>query len=318
MRTWLPLVALVVGLPFVAGRFVTGLAVLAGIQVIVVTGLGLLVGHAGQVSLAQATFYGIGAYTAGLLSARAGVNPWIGIAVAPLLAGAAGYAIGRPILRLRGHHLSLGTLAFGLIFVIVLQEGSGWTGGPSGLMGIPRLSAGAFALDTDRSYYFLVWAVALAVLFLYHKLVRSPWGRALRAIAASEVAAGAMGVDTARRKLEAFVVSAACAGVGGALYAHYMTFISPDQFGFYTSVVFVVMAALGGLHSVWGPPIGVLAITALVELIREALPKVVPGAGSEYEIILFGVLLVIIMTFAPQGLAGLARRLRPARGGVSA
>lgn len=318
MRGWLPLVALVAVTPFVAGRFVTGLALLAGIQVIAVTGLGLLVGHAGQVSLAQAAFYGMGAYTSALLSTKGGANPWLALAVAPLVAGAAGYLIGRPILRLRGHHLSLGTLAFGLIVTIVLQEESEWTGGPSGLMGIPRLAVGAFAFSTDARYYFVVWAVALAVLLLYRRLVDSAWGRALRAIAASELAAGAMGIDTGRRKLEAFVLSAACAGIAGGLYAHYMTFISPDQFSFYASVVFVVMAALGGLHSVWGPLIGVVCVTALVELIREVLPRAVPGAGSEYEIILFGVLLVLIMAFAPQGLAGLLRRPQPIRGGSGA
>jgi len=323
-RRWPPAATLVVialvlaALPAFSGRFLVSLLLLAGVQTIIVTGLGLLAGTAGQVSMAQGAFAGLGAYGSAILSTKAGLSPWLTMLIAAAATGLVAYLVGRPTLKLKGHYLSLATLGLGIIIYIAFGELSDLTGGPSGLGSIPRLKIGSFSFHTDLRFYYLAWTLALGGIAVYQALVNSPWGRSLKAIAASETAAEAMGVDTARRKLEAFVLSAVYAAVGGGLYAHYMTFINPDQFGFMTSVQYLLMAAVGGLHSTTGPLIGVLTVTGLVEILRDVVPAIAPGLGSEVEIVAFGLLLMGIMIAAPEGLAGLVRRLqRPARKGAA-
>lgn len=297
-------------LPAFSGRFVVSLLLIAGIQTVITTGLSLLAGAAGQISMAQGAFAGLGAYGSAILSTKAGLSPWVTIPIAAATTGVVAYLVGRPTLKLKGHLLSLATLGLGIIVYILLGELAFLTGGPSGLGSIPRLRVGDLTFRTDQQFYYLAWAAALVGIALYQFLVSSPWGRSLKAIAASEVAAEAMGVDTARRKLEAFVLSAMYAAVGGSLLAHYMTFINPDQFGFMTSVQYLLMTAVGGLNSTFGPLIGVLTVTGLVELLREYVPRIAPDMGSEVEIVAYGLLLMTIMIAAPDGVAGLVGRMR--------
>jgi branched-chain amino acid transport system permease protein len=288
--------------------------VFVGLHAIVVVGLCILVGYAGQISLGQAAFYGLGAYTSGLLTTRLGVDPWLAMVAAIALAAAVARSFGGPILKLHGHYLAMATLAFGIIVYLVFLEFKDLTGGPSGLPGIPRLAIGGFVFDTDRKFFYLTWGAVLVVVLLSLNVVNSRVGRALRAIHGSQVAAETLGVDAARYKLQVFTLSAAYAGLAGSLYAHYLSFISPPTFGFLASVEFVVMAAVGGLASVWGAPLGALAVTLLAEAIRDVMPRLLAYASGEHEVIAYGLLLIVIMIFMPQGLAAggirLLRRVR--------
>lgn len=285
-----------------------------GIHAVVTTGLCLLMGYAGQISLGQAAFYGLGAYTSGVLTTKAGVDPWLAIAAALAITGAIAYAFGVPILKLRGHYLAMATLAFGIIVYLAFVEFKDFTGGPSGLPGIPRLRIAGFVFDTDLKFFYLTWTAVILVLLLSLNLVNSRVGRALRSVHGSEVAAETLGVDTGSVKLKVFTLSAVYAALAGSLYAHYLTFVSPPPFGFIASVEFVVMAAVGGLASVWGAPFGAAAVTLLTEVIRDLMPRVLAYASGEHEVIAYGLLLILIMIFLPEGLTvGTLRVLRRAR-----
>ncbi len=296
-----------------------------GILTIVVVGLNMLMGHAGQISLGQAGFYALGAYVTAIMTTRAanrGINvlfpaaipedwwwwPWLMILAGMVITGGVAYLIGKPILRLKGHYLAMGTLGVGLIIYILFREGSTFTGAFDGIAGVPRLAVGSFEIWPRERYYFLVWAVALAVMWLSLNIVNSRVGRALRAIEGSELAAHTMGVDIEKFKLQVFVLSTVYASLAGSLYAHYQTLVNPAPFGFVGSLDLVIMAALGGLASVWGAPFGVGIVYVIKEVLRARLHELLHGAGGEHEIIVFGVLLVVIMIFMPQGLSYAASR----------
>jgi branched-chain amino acid transport system permease protein len=291
------------GIPlFVHSSHWLSLLVFIGIQTIVVIGLCLLMGYAGQVSLGQAAFYGLGAYTSAVLTVKFGVSPWGAMLAGILFTGTVAYVIGVPIFRLRGHYLAMATLGFGVIVQLAFSQLRDLTGGSSGLPGVPRLAIGEFVFKTDLSYYYLVWTVVLLVLFLSLNIVNSRVGRALRSLHGSEVAAEMLGVDTGGYKLQVLVLSAVFASIAGSLYAHYMIFVSPMPFGFIGSMELVTMAAVGGLSSIWGAPFGAGAVFLLREALRSEMSKVLHYAGGEYQLVVYGVLLVIIMIFAPEGL----------------
>ncbi len=300
---------IIFALPFlISNNYYLSVLVVIGIHTTVVVGLGLLMGYAGQISLGHAAFYGLGAYVSGILTATYNISPWLAILAGAVGTGIVAYVMGIPIFRLKEHYLALATLGLGLIIHVVFVEEVELTGGPSGLSKpIPYLSIGKFMFNNDFRYYFLVWAVALSAIILANNVVHSRIGRALRSIHGSEFAAQSLGVDTGKFKLQIFALSAIYASVAGSLYAHYITFISPSPFGLMTSIQFVVMAVVGGLSSIWGPIFGVTAITVLTEALKEIIPKILPSAGGEYEIVVFGFILVIIMIFLPEGLTtGLA------------
>jgi len=300
---------LIFALPFIiTNNYYLSVLVIIGIHTTVVVGLCLLMGYAGQISLGHAAFYGLGAYVSGILTSTYEVSPWIAIFVGAVGTGILAYVMGIPIFRLKEHYLALATLGLGLIIHVIFVEEVELTGGPSGLSnGIPYLSFGNFMLNNDFRYYFLVWTVALIAIILANNVVHSRIGRALRSIHGSEFAAKSLGVDTVKFKLQVFALSAVYASVAGSLYAHYITFISPSPFGMMTSIQFLVMAVVGGLSSIWGPIFGVTAITVLTEGLKSFMYQFFPLAGGEYEIIVFGIILVIIMIFLPEGLtSGLA------------
>jgi branched-chain amino acid transport system permease protein len=218
------------------------------------------------------------------------------------------FLIGVPIFRLSGLLLAMATLGFGIIVYYVQVNWTALTGGPSGLTGIPPLSLGGFRFDRDGRFLYLVWGAALLLLGLALNLADSRIGRALRAIHGSELAAQMAGVDTTWLKLQIFVVSAVYTGLAGSLYAHYLTFINPSPFGFGYSIELLVMVVLGGITSLWGSLLGAATVTALTELLRAIMPRLMSRTQAEYEIILFGLLLMGFMIFLPRGLAGLARR----------
>jgi branched-chain amino acid transport system permease protein len=298
-----------------------------GILTIVVAGLNLLMGYAGQISLGQAAFYGLGAYVSGIMTTLAarhsvllGVSgswcwPWLAILAGLVITGSFAYLIGRPILRLRGNYLAMATLGLGIMVYILFREGGKLTGGNDGLAGIPRLSLGnAFRFWPMERYYYLVWAVAIAVITLALNMVNSRVGRALRALHDSEVAANTLGVDTQHYKLQTLVVSAMAASLAGSLYAHFQALVAPSPFNFQASVELVVMATVGGMRSIWGAPLGVAVVYMVREMLRARLHVLLHMAGGEHEMVAYGIILILIVIFMPEGLvsslATLARRVQ--------
>jgi branched-chain amino acid transport system permease protein len=311
---------------FTGGMVTFDTLIRIGILTIVLVGLNLLMGYAGQISLGQAAFYGIGAYVSAImttLATRHGVLPgisqswwwpWLAIAVGMVITGGFAYLIGKPILRLRGNYLAMATLGLGIIMYILFREGEDFTGGNDGIAGIPRLAIGSFKIWPIQRYYFLVWALALVVIIIALNIVNSRVGRALRSIHGSEVAANTMGVDTAKYKSQVLVLSAVFASLAGSLYAHFQALIAPTPFGFVASVELVVMSVVGGIASIWGAPFGVALIYVVREILRARLHAVLHGAGGEHEMIVYGIIVVVIMIFMPEGLsAGLPKALRRAR-----
>ncbi len=296
-----------------------------GILTIVVVGLNLLMGYAGQVSLGQAAFYGLGAYVSAIMTtlatrhdvlpvvARSWWWPWLAILVGMALTGGFAYLIGKPILRLRGNYLAMATLGIGIVMYTLFREGENLTGGSDGISGIPRLAIGSFKIWPMERYYFLVWAAAIVVIIIALNIVNSRVGRALRAIHGSEVAANVTGVDTDRYKLQILVVSAMIASLAGSLYAHFQALIAPRPFSFVASVELVCMAAVGGLASIWGAPFGVAFVYVVKEVLRARMHEWI-GTGGEHELIAYGVILILIMIFMPEGLTAgsvnLVRKLR--------
>jgi branched-chain amino acid transport system permease protein len=311
---------------------------LMGLYAIVAIGLSLLIGFAGQISLGQGAFYALGAYTAGILTVgvdpddrlvnpEAGIDPALAVAAAPVVTGLVAAVIGVPLLRLRGHYLAFATLALHLILLAAIFAQSRFTGGQDpGLAVIEPLEIFGWQITgvtggTAR-HTAVVWGLVLVTLLVALNLVGSRAGRALQAIATSERTAAAAGVNVSAYKLRLFVLSAGLAGLAGALYVFMLQFLSPDAFGVFLSIQFVVMVAVGGLGSVYGAVVGAVAITWLEHELRELgtrpsllgfdLPDQAPQV---FSVGVFAVILIVVILFFPRGLLpalgdGL-RRLRP-------
>ena len=305
----------------VADRYTLKVFTLVGIQAIVVIGLALLFGYAGQISLGHAAFYGIGAYVSAWLVRSAGMPWFVGPLGAVAVATAAGLVLAIPTMRLKGHYLAMATLGFGEIMAVVFVEGKAFSGGPDGLSGIPFPQVGSYVLRGPAENYWLVWAVVGIVLLLAGNLVRSRPGRALRALHASEPAARACGIDVGRSKIAVFALSAGLAGLAGSLYAHFIGFISPSSFGLQASVLFVAMVVLGGMGSLGGAVLGTTLLTMLQfpGVLLPGLPRQVSDIVTDWQPDIYGLTLILVMLFVPSGLAGLGRSLlRRRRGGPSA
>ncbi|MFQ5594024.1 MAG: branched-chain amino acid ABC transporter permease [Anaerolineae bacterium] len=300
----------------VTNNYHLGILVFVGLNTMLTVGLSLLMGYTGQISLGHAVFYGSGAYITGLLTTRFDWSPWPAVAVAALITAGLAYVIGIPIFRLRGHYLAMATLGLNIILEAVLITETEWTGGPNGMLSIPRLAVGNWVLKSDRSYYYVVWIIALIILALSLNIVNSRVGRALRAVHASELAAASMGVDVNAFKLKVLVLSAIYASLAGSLFAFYLRIVTPGSFNFIFSIQLVVMVAIGGLASIWGAIFGAATVTLLSEVLRNVMPHLVRGASAEVEILAFGVILVVIMVFMPEGLTtGIVNRVRRRRVG---
>ncbi len=295
-------------------NYILTIFILVGQFTIITVGLSLLMGYAGQISLGQATFYGIGAYTMAILSARFELSPWLSLLAGVILAAAVAYLVGLLIFRLHGHYLAMATLGMNVILFLILTQEVEWTGGPSGFRGVPDLSLGSFTFSSDLHYYYLMWFFTLIVIALSLNIVNSRVGRAMRALHTSEVAAEAVGIDTNAFKLKVFALSAAYGGLAGGLHATYLGFMSPGSFTINVSIELVVMAVVGGLASVWGAMFGAGAVLAIEQYLRTAIKSLIPNASGEHEIIAFGLILMLIMIFMPQGLfAGLVTAVRQRR-----
>lgn len=266
----------------------------AGIHVLICTGLNLLMGYAGQLSLGHAGFWGLGAYISGILTARFGWPPVL--ALFSSISGTALVAmiVGFPTLRLKGHYLAMATLGCGIIIYIFFVQLAGLTGGPSGLVNVPSFSIASFRVDTPLKNHYFIWGVTALGLIGAMNLANSRVGRALKAINISEVAAETMGIKTFQYKLIIFVLSSVYAAVSGVLYVHYLNFVAPETFGFMNSVLLVTMVAVGGMGNFWGPVLGAMILTFLPEYLR---------AHEGLEVLLYGLILAAVMMFLPRGLA---------------
>lgn len=275
------------------------------INLLLIASLNLLIGYAGQVSLAQAAFFGIGAYATGIVTTRFGLPPAAGVVAAVVLNALAALLVGIPTLRLRGHYLAMATVGLNVILSVLFVGLVDLTGGPNGLFGIPSFNVLSVDFASPGRFYLLAWAAAGAVMLGLLFLTRSRVGRALRAIAASDIAAACLGIPVLRYKVIVFSLCAGIAGLAGALYAHQSNFVSPDTFSFFTSVLLLVMVAIGGFGRYWGPVFGALIYTALPEVMR---------TWHDTELLLFGVAMIVVVGFFPGGLAASFARLFAWRG----
>jgi len=278
---------------FLKGNYLLNVLVFVGINTMLALGLNLLLGYAGQISLGHAAFFGMGAYISGIITSRYPMEPFLVIMLAALCVGVLAFVIGFPILKLKGHYLAMATLGFGIIMYIIFNETVDWTGGPSGLSGIPNLRIGSLIFDNDWNNYYLVWIFTLAVMLLAVNLSQSRIGRALRAIHDSEVAARVMGVNARMLKVQIFTISAVISAIAGSLYAHVMTFIAPTSFGFNFSVELLTMIVIGGLGSVYGSFLGAAILTMLPEFLR---------VFQDLDIVIYGLMLILMTMYMPGGL----------------
>jgi len=291
--------------------------VFIGINALAATGLNLLMGYAGQVSLGHAAFLGIGGYASAVLTVNHGANPWLAMIAGIALTCLVAWIIGIPTLRLHGHYLAIATLGFGMIVYVVFVEWRGLTGGQSGIPGVPELSIAGVSLDTHVRFYYLVWACVYLATIASANIASSRPGRALRAISSSELAAQTAGINTARYKLQVFVLSAGLASLAGSMFVHYINFANPEPFNFSYSIELVVMAVLGGLGNIWGPAVGAGVITTLGQVLQpmgKLLGDLLGRTVSDLDVPAFGLILVLILIFLPRGvttsLSALAQRRR--------
>ena len=303
------LVLLLLAAPYVAGEYLLSQLQFICIYSIVGLGLMLLVGFTGQISLGHAAFLAIGAYTEALLQAH-GVPFVVSLPAAALLSAAFGWVVGLPALRLKGIYLAIATLAFNVIIEEAITRWEGLTGGNSGLHLKPVELAG-LKLEGDTSFYYLCLALTVLCVLAVLNLLRSPTGRAFVAIRDSEISASCMGVNLATYKTLSFALSAALTGVAGALYAHKVTFISPEQFTLLQSIELVTIVILGGVGFVHGAVLGaafLIVLPQLISLAKDDLPADVGGTGL--QAVVFGLVLIAFIIFEPLGLYGRWLKIR--------
>ena len=271
-----------------------------GLYTLVVIGLVLLTGVAGLTSFGQAAFVGMGAYTAAYLTLTHGVSPWLTLWAGLAFTGVAALVLGWITLRMSGHYLPLATIAWGLSLYYLLGNIDA-LGKYDGLQGVPAIRFFGIELNTGRSFFYLLWTlVVLAAMAVTH-LLDSRTGRALRAVKGGTTMAEAMGVDTFRIKVTAFVLAALLASVSGWLFAHFQRTVNPSPFGLKMGIEYLFMAVIGGVGHVWGALMGAGVVKILEDQLQVLLPKLLGGSGN-YEVIVFGVLLVLVLQYARDGL----------------
>jgi len=272
-----------------------------GIYVIVAIGLGLLMGYAGQISLGQAAFYGLGAYTTAVLTTTYGLSPWVSLIFSMLVPAVLAFIMGYTMSRLSGYYLAMATLALGFIIHSVLVEWREVTNGASGLYGVPQIPLLGMTLSQGINYYYFVWFFAIVVMIIALNIVHSRVGRALRSIHDSEIASSSMGVNTGKYKMQIFILSSMFAGLAGWLFAHMSYSISPSSFTLEASILFLAMVVLGGSSSIWGAVIGAILIR-LIGIVTQILGEHFTFITSDFEQVLYGFLLVVVIIFMPRGL----------------
>lgn len=298
-----PVIAILAGFAaipvFVDDSYVLGVWTFLLLNVIVVVGLDLMLGYAGQLSLGHGLFVAVGAYASGLLTTRLGWSGWAAMPAGMAAAAALAVIVAIPTLRLRGYYLAMATLGFPVVFDAMVRVTSSWSGGSSGVISIPRLKLGDYVLRDPVDYFYVVLIAAALVVLACWNIANSRIGLKLRAIHADDTAAAARGIDVVRLKIGVFAFSAAIAALSGSLYVHNVQFVAPDTFGLNYSLMAVILLVVGGMGRIWGGILGVVLLGWLPELMREA---------ATWQPVIFGAILAAIMLFAPEGLAGLVRR----------
>jgi len=299
-KAWLALgLAALAALPFLLNKYYLDVLITAGIYIVLALGLNIIVGLAGLLVLGYIAFYAVGAYAYAILGTQYHLSFFVALPLAALLALLFGFVLGLPTLRLRGDYLAIVTLGFGEIVRIVLNNWDGLTGGPNGIMGIPKPALFGLSLGRQPHLYLLVLIMIGLVSFLIGRLNDSRLGRALVAMREDETAARACGVDTTRLKMLAFGLSAAVAGMMGVVFAAKMNFVSPESFTFWESVMILCMVVLGGMASIPGVILGALVLVVIPEWLRPV---------QNYRMLIFGASMAAMMVFRPQGLIPSKRR----------
>ena len=281
--------------------YLVSVVITAYVTAIAVYGLDVMLGYTGELSLAQGGFFGIGGYSAGILMATYEVSFWIALPAAVVMTAALGYVIGLAALRTRGDYFAIFTLAVGVMIVIIIERWEGVTGGTDGLIGIPPPSSiGPLRFDSLTAQYYLVLFFLVLTIYVVWSLVNSLVGRTFVAVRNSEELARAVGIDAGKTHQLSFVISAALAGLGGALYAVFLGYIGPAMCGVQMTFMMLVYLMIGGVASLAGPLVGTLLVTGLMQFLQ---------AFAEYQMMALGPILVVVIIFFPKGLAGLAKLL---------
>ncbi|WP_419786422.1 ABC transporter permease subunit [Pseudodesulfovibrio sp.] len=294
--TWMLLLgvlAVAVVYPLVTGRYAHDVAISVLIYICLGLGLNVVVGLAGLLDLGYIAFYGVGAYTYALLSLHFGLSFWVCLPIAGVMAAIAGSIIGYPTLRMRGDYLAIVTLGFGEIVRLILNNWMELTNGPNGILGIPRPSLFGYEFRSLASLYYVILAIAIITILSVFRLNYSRIGRAWEAIREDETAAELMGVNTFLLKLLAYAMGATFAGFAGAFFAARMRFVGPESFSFLESAMVLSMVVLGGMGSIPGVILGVLALVALPEVFREF---------ELYRMLVFGGVMTLMMLIRPAGI----------------
>ncbi len=317
---WLVIILAALAFPFLAGRSQIDLATLVLIYVMLGLGLNIVVGLAGLLDLGYVGFYAVGAYTYALLAQYFGIGFWSGLAAAGIMAAFFGFILGFPVLRLRGDYLAIVTLGFGEIIRILLNNLTEITGGPRGIGSIPKptlfnLEFARRAPEGTQTFhdffgiafnsnhrviflYLLALVLVLITLFVINRLMRMPIGRTWEAMREDEIACRALGLNPTNIKLSAFTIGATFAGFAGSFFAARQGFISPESFTFIESAIILAIVVLGGMGSQIGVVLAAIIMTVLPELAREF---------NEYRMLLFGLMMVLMMIWRPQGLLPMKR-----------
>jgi len=283
-------------------EYLLHICIIAGIYYILTLSLNLVVGYTGLPSIGHAAFYCIGAYTSALLALRLGLSPWLGLPAGAVMAAILGLIIGLPSLRLRGDFLAVATFGLGVIIYQIALNWVSFTRGPMGLPGIPGYSIFGWEIDALWAYLILVVVLSLIAFLVIRKIVKSPFGRVLRAVRDDETAAEALGKNTVKYKLYAFIIGAFFAGIAGNLYAHYITFIDPSSFTVMESVTILLMVILGGMASLKGSLMGAIVLVFVPEILRFlGLPS---SIAAQVRQMLYGLILTGLMLLRPQGIFG--------------
>jgi branched-chain amino acid transport system permease protein len=303
--------------PVVLPEFHITLLNYIGLYALVALGLVLLTGVGGLTSFGQAAFVGLGAYTTAYLTTSEGLpamlawfaSPWLALVASLLVTTSVAALLGLLTLRLSGHYLPLGTIAWGMSLYFLFGNVS-FLGGHTGMSGIPALGVFGFELKDGRDFYYVIWVALLGAIWLTQNLLDSREGRAIRALKGGSVMAEAMGVNTARSKMTIFLIAAGFAAVSGWLYAHLQRFVNPTPFGLHIGIEYLFMAVIGGAGHVWGALVGAGLITVLKQWLQDLLPKIF-GASGNFEIIVFGLLMIFVLHRAREGLWPVICRLVP-------